>query len=484
MSEQISNSIWRSLVSVLLVGAITWFCFSVVSVNSTTVALVYLLAVMSVAARWGLFVSTLTAVVAMFGFNYYFLPPIRTFTIADPQNWVALLAFLATAILASNLSNRASRRAREAIQRQQEMERLYELSRALLLTGTDHTIASQVAHHVAQVFGCAGAVFYDRASGNLYRAGAADVPVPETKMRDSAMQGTEFQDAPTGAVTLPVSLGGHGIGSLTMVGGTVSEAAMHAIANLVAIALEKEQAQAVANVAEAARHNEELKSTLLDAVAHEFKTPLTSIKAATTAMLSSNSQTTAQHELLTVIDEEADRLSSMVTEAIQMARIEAGKLHIDKKPVMIEKLIDEIIEQSKTALDGRAVSVQVAPGVPEAEADPDLVHLVLRQLLSNAVKYSPPGSPITFRAESQNGNIVVSVLDRGCGIPEADQTHIFDKFYRAREVRTQIPGTGMGLTIARRIVEAHGGKIWVQSRPRQGAEFFFSLPAAKQAVAS
>lgn len=419
----------------------------------------------------------------MLCFNYFFLPPVRTFTISDPQNWVALFAFLATAIIASQLSNRASRRAAEAIHRQQEMERLYELSRALLLSGADQPVATQVAQHVARVFGCRGTVFYDRASAQLYRAGAVDVPVPDSKLRDSAMQGTEFQDFETGVTTLPVSLGGHGIGSLTMMGGTISEAAMHAIANLVAIALEKEQAQAAANLAEAARNNEELKSTLLDAVAHEFKTPLTSIKAATTAMLSSNSQTASQHELLTVIDEETNRLADMVTEAIQMARIEAGKLSIDKKPVRVEQLVHEILEQSRTALDGRAVAVQVAPGLPPADADPDLVHLVLRQLLSNAVKYSPPGSAITFHLEVKQAEIAVGIADHGCGIPEAEQQHIFDKFYRARNVRTQIPGTGMGLTIARRIVEAHGGTMWVHSQPRQGAEFFFSLPLAREAVA-
>ncbi len=474
---------WRSALAVLLVGAITWVCFSLVLVNATTAALAYLLAVLAVAARWGLFVSTVTSIVAMCCFNYFFLPPIRTFTISDPQNWVALFAFLATAIVASQLSNRASKRAGEAIQRQQEMERLYELSRALLLSATDQPMATQVAHHVARVFGCQGAVFYDRASGSRYGAGPLDIPVPDGKMRDSALQGTEFQDPDSGATTLPVSLGGHGIGSLTIMGGTVSEAAMHAIANLVAIALEKEQAHAAANLAEAARHNEELKSTLLDAVAHEFKTPLTSIKVATSSMLSSGSQSTAQRELLTVIDEETDRLSDMVTEAIQMARIEAGKLRIDKKPVRVEKLIQEIIEQSKTALDGRAVVVKVDPGTPLAEADPDMVHLVLRQLLSNAVKYSPPGSAITFQVQTHDGEVAVGVADQGCGIPEAEQEHIFDKFYRARNVRTQIPGTGMGLTIARKIVEAHGGSMWVRSQLRQGSEFFFSLPAAREAVA-
>jgi two-component system sensor histidine kinase KdpD len=200
-------------------------------------------------------------------------------------------------------------------------------------------------------------------------------------------------------------------------------------------------------------------------------------------MLSGNSQSTAQRELLTVIDEETDRLSDMVTEAIQMARLEAGKLRIDKKSVTLETLIREIIEQSKTALDGRTVAVNVDADLPPADADPDMVHLVLRQLLSNAVKYSPPGSAITFRVQARDGEIAVGIADQGCGIPEVEQEHIFDKFYRARNVRAQIPGTGMGLTIARKIVEAHGGTMWVRSRPKQGSEFFFSLPAVREAVA-
>jgi signal transduction histidine kinase len=150
---------------------------------------------------------------------------------------------------------------------------------------------------------------------------------------------------------------------------------------------------------------------------------------------------------------------------------------------VVETLVKEIVEQSKTALDGRAVDVQVEPDLPLADADPDMVHLVLRQLLSNAVKYSPPGSPVTFRVERRQGEIAVSVTDHGCGIPESEQARVFDKFYRARNVRSQIPGTGMGLTIARKIVEAHGGTIWVQSHPKQGSPFFFSLPVASQVVA-
>jgi two-component system sensor histidine kinase KdpD len=247
--------------------------------------------------------------------------------------------------------------------------------------------------------------------------------------------------------------------------------------------LEKERAQAAANRSEAARHNEELKSTLLDAVAHEFKTPLTSIKAATTAMLSTDSKDPSQQELLTVINEETDHLSEMVTEAIQMARIEAGKLRIDKKPVVMADLIASLLSQAKPSLEERSVQVEIAPGVPPANADPDLVHLVLRQLLSNALKYSSPDSPLVFRVEAANDEVIVSVIDHGCGIPEYDQSHIFDKFYRARDVRGRVPGTGMGLAIAREIVQAHSGRIWVHSRPRQGSEFAFTLPVFHEAEA-
>jgi two-component system sensor histidine kinase KdpD len=476
------ETFWRLPTAALIPIAITWLCFQLLHVNSTTVALAYLLAILVVAARWGLAVSAPMSLLSMVFFNYYFLPPIRTFTISDPQNWVALFAFLGAAIVASQLSDSASRKAREAIHRQQEMERLYELSRALILGPGDHPVGAQVAEQVARIFACQAVAFYDRSNGQVLRAGPGDMPLADIKLQDAALQGTEFQDPATQTTVLPVTLGGHALGSLAATGGSISETGLHAIANLTAIAIEKDHAQAAANRAEAERHNEQLKSTLLDAVAHEFKTPLTSIKAATSAMLDGHSHNESTRELLTVIDEEADRLSELVTEAIQMARIEAGKLRVEKRPLNLPELIEGTIEQSRSLLAERKVEWTGRTALPAVEADPELIHLVLRQILNNALKYSPAGSPLTIEASPGEDGVRVTISDRGCGIPQYEQEHIFDKFYRAGNVRSKVPGTGMGLSIARQIVLAHGGRIWVESRAGGGSSFSFSLPLAEVTV--
>jgi len=447
-------------------------------VNSTTVALTFLLAVLGVAAQWGLVEALIAAFVGALSFNFYFLPPVGTLTIGDPENWVALLAFLVTAIVASQLSTSARKRAVEALDRQHEMERLYEFSRMLMLADAHKSLAGEVPSRVVQALGADAAAFFDRDSGRVFRAGASEALVPDSKLKDIALQGTVVYDAEARSFLMPVSLGGHVRGSLAIVGGSVSETAAHALANLVAITLEREAARESAALAEAAQESEKLKSTLLDALAHEFKTPLTSIKAAATALLSESPQSNSHRELLTVVEEESDRLSDLVTEAIQMARIEAGKLQLHRQPVSAATVVDSALRKFKDRAQDRRVTVQIDTSMPPVEADEELISLVLQQLVDNALKYSPPDSPLTISAREEDGSIVISVADQGPGVPEHEQARIFDKFYRGDLNRQSIAGTGMGLTIAREIVKAHGGRIWLHSRPGQGATFSFSLPLA------
>jgi two-component system sensor histidine kinase KdpD len=181
-------------------------------------------------------------------------------------------------------------------------------------------------------------------------------------------------------------------------------------------------------------------------------------------------------ELLTIINEEADRLNRIAAEVIEMARIDARKLHLEKQPVAPAELIAAALDEFAGALKGRAVTVNVAPGLPDAEADPELAGQVVKQLIENALKYSPEGSPLTVSAQLQGGKIAIGVADRGPGIEDNERLLIFDKFYRGRQHRFDTEGTGMGLAIARGIVEAHGEKIWVESEPGQGSAFYFSLP--------
>jgi two-component system, OmpR family, sensor histidine kinase KdpD len=462
---------------IAIIAAITWVGYGLLPVNETTAGFAYLLAILFIAARWGLVESITASITAVLEYNFFFLPPIGKFTIADPQNWVALFAFLATAITASHFSRKAKMRAMEATDRQKEMETLYAFSRSILLIHPSQPVAKQLAMQIAQTFSASAIALYDRESDQTFHSGPEDFRDPDDRLRKAAVQGTFFRDEAARSVITSVRLGAQPIGSLGLRGLDLSDSALQGLANLVAIGLERNRAQASASRAEAARQSDELKSTLLDALAHEFKTPLTSIKAASTALLSSDGLEPAQRrELLSVVDEEADRLSILVTEAIQMARIEAGRVHLRRDHQDVPALIESVLEKLKPRTEERAIQVRISSPIPPIWVDRELIEVALRQLIDNALKYSPPDTPVRVAAEAESGRVIVSVADSGPGIPEAEQTRIFEKFYRADAAR-HVPGAGLGLVIAREIIHANGGEIWVESKPGEGSIFRFSVPA-------
>src|ERR1019366_8069558 len=318
---------------------------------------------------------------------------------------------------------------------------------------------------------------YYRPSDEIFRSGAESKPVSDHDLRVAAELDDVSIDPQRLLATAPVRLGGRPLGSMALLGPLPSEQSVRAIMHLMAITIEKARALEDAGHAEAARHSEVLKSALLDSLAHDIKTPLTPIKAAVTALLGASAP--ADRELLTIIDEEADRLNHLAAEVIAMARIEAGKLHLEKRPVSAAELISAALLELAAALKGRPIALGVPEGLPPAEADPEFIAQVLKQIVENALKYSPEGSPITLSAGVEGERIVIGVGDRGPGIEENERTRVFDKFFRGRRHRFETKGTGMGLAIAKGIVEAHGERIWVESEPGQGSVFYFSLPASK-----
>ncbi len=458
-----------------IIAGVTLFYSYLVRVNSTTVALTLLMGVLGIATKWGLAEAVTASIAAMLGFNFFFLPPVGTLTIEDPQNWVALAAFLVTAVVASQLSASARKRAKEAVQRQAEMERLYTLSRAMMLADVRPDAAQKVAQLITEIFGAPGVALYDRRADKVHRAGAVDMDVAAGKLRDVAIQDTHVVDSAAAAFILPIRLGGQPLGSLALSGITVSDTALQSVANLVAIALERAHNLEAASRAEAARQSEELKSMLLDAVAHDFKTPLTSIKASATAVLSDAGLNPSQRELLTVIDEETDRLNAMITEAIQVARVEAGSVQLNRASNQIARLIAQALSRLRPALEGRPLEMQIPADLPTVVVDPDLISIALAHLLDNAVKYSPPGTAITVAARQDGDTVMVSVSDHGPGIAPGEQSRVFERFHRGSS-GGQVPGTGMGLSIAGEIVKVHGGRLWVENLREGGACFSFSVP--------
>ncbi|HKX29020.1 MAG TPA: DUF4118 domain-containing protein, partial [Blastocatellia bacterium] len=346
--------------------------------SPTTTALALLLVVLLTATRWGSGPALMAALLGVACFNFFFLPPIHTFTISDPQNWVALAAFLITAVTAGELSARARRRAEEAEAGRREIERLY----------------------------------------------------------------LEYQ--------------------------SVSE---------------------LAKQAEILAQSEQLKSALLDAVTHDLRTPLTSIKASVTTLLAEHDleqmvrlDPEGRHELLAVINEETDRLTRFVENMVELARLEAGALQLRRRWASIEEIVGMALERARALTADHRLELVLGRELPAACVEARLIAEVLYSLIDNATKYSPPGTEIRVLAESTAGELIqISVEDRGPGIAPELRELVFDKFYRATEGGAaslgRPKGLGMGLSIARGIVLAHGGRIWIEGVPEGGGtRVAFTIP--------
>ena len=276
---------------------------------------------------------------------------------------------------------------------------------------------------------------------------------------------------------IPVRLGVRPIGSLGISGAQLSRQSVEAVGTLVAIAIERARAVEQLGQTEAERQGERLKSALLDSITHDFRTPLTSMKASVTSLLtSSNSDSAQSWELLTIIDEECDRLNHLVEEAGEMAKLEAGELVLDLAPTPVEEIIKAALAHCKSALAGRQVDVRLSSNLPTVRADRERAKEALVQLIDNANLYSPTDRPITITAELTGDTVTTSVADHGPGIDDFEQTMIFDKFYRGKDQRYLVRGTGMGLPIAKAIIAALQGNMSVTSQLGHGSVFSFTLP--------
>ena len=444
-------------------------------VNPTAIALVFLIAVLFASAYWGLRYAVVLSIVATACFNFFFLPPLYTFTIADPQNWVALVAFLVTALVAGNLSERARREAEDAKRRRHEVERLYALSQQLLTTENLVSLLNALPNIITDTFSVSGAALFVTDRAAVYRSGPG-VEFDEETLHTVAARGElVMQEEKPSYVSLRVGV--KTVGALAVAGGNLSRESLEAVGSLAGLAIERARAVEQVTLHRAAQESDRLRTALLDSVTHEFRTPLTGIKASVSSLLTTPSLTDDERtELLTVIDEESDRLNRLVGEASEMAQLDSGMVKLDLQPHDIADAIDSALDATRHLLQKHKVEVNIAQGLPTVAMDVERIREVITHLLENAAKYSPAGTTITVTAERRAGGIVVSVADNGPGIDGFEQPLIFEKFYRGRNQQYAAHGTGMGLAIAKVIVEAHGGTIGVVSQLGSGSVFSFTLP--------
>ena len=467
----------------------------------TNVALVFLTAILIGAVLQGLGPSLFACFVAMLAYNFFFLPPLYTFTIADPENVVALFFFAVVAVIASNLAARVRGQALSARLRARQTDDLYQFSRKLAVAVTLDDLLWATAHQIALMLKVRVVLLLPHADTVVVRAGFP----PEDMLDEADLAAAKWSwqkkhPAGRGSDTLP---GGKwlfqplrtGRGPLGVVGITRDEpgrlltpdqqSLLDALADQAALAIERVNLARDLHVARLEVETDRLRSALLTSISHDLRTPLASILGSATSLRSQNAVLDAatKESLLGTIIEESDRLNRFIGNLLDMTRLESGALKPRTSLNELSDVIGTVLQRASSILAEHRIEVDLPAGLPLLSLDMVLFEQVLFNLLDNAAKHAPAGSLITLRAEHDGETVTLRILDEGEGLPASDTERIFEKFYRSGGADRRRAGTGLGLAICRGFVEAMDGTIVAANRTdRRGAMFIITLPVPVNAL--
>jgi two-component system sensor histidine kinase KdpD len=443
-------------------------------IHAQIMGFVYLLVVVTVGVLCGFWPASLTSLVAVACLDYYFTPPIFTFNITDPQDWVALGAFEATALIISRLSTKELRNAKEAALHREEMKKLYELSRCSLLLDLRNAPGSQLVVLIHRIFGASAVAIFDRNLGRQDRMGDWEVS-EENLAKECYLRDAAPPDSPMQASQRVLRTGVESIGAL-VIRGSLSPLVIDGLASLTAIAMDRHQSFENEDRAEKARQGEQLRTTVLDALAHEFKTPLTAIQTASGGLLELGGLGTSQSDLASLIEREAVRLNDLCTRLLRTAKLETREVGLQFGNVNVQELILEVLAARTVEEEESRVKVAMIDTALAIRGDRALLAMILTQYIDNAKKYSGPGTEIEIAAQENRTEVLISVHNIGSTIRIEDRERIFDRFYRAPDSKDTVAGTGIGLSVVKNAAEAHHGHVWVISDEKEGTTFFLSVP--------
>ena len=477
---KLSDDLRKLALGLFALGLLAMVFTLFISSNAATVAMSFLIVVLLVAATSRLWVAVTTSLAAVLAFNFFFLPPVGTLTIADPQNWIALFALLAVSLVASNLSAVARARTEEAEARRDALGRLFDLSRDILLITDSHEANVSLAGFIARRFDLdyAAICVPHRGEWLVFEAGPQRVTPGPRELSDAfqrAGDGRHIMGSPP-VRFVPLRLGARLIGLLAVAGLPIEPATFDAVAGLAAIAIERAQFLDDRKAADLARQGEALKSALLASLGHDLRTPLTAIRVAASNLQASWPDQQQRREQSDLILMEVDRLTRLFQNILEMARIDAGAVTEDMRWVSPSEIVEAARSSVEHALRGHAVELS---GESEqlVRLDPRLTAAALSHLLENAAQYSPPGSAIAVHTAVAGQGLTIAVRDHGPGIPGPDLPRVFERFHRGANAKDRRSGTGMGLAIAKGVLAVERGHIAAENCPDGGARFTIVVPA-------
>jgi two-component system sensor histidine kinase KdpD len=463
-------------------------------------ALLYLLPVLISAVLWGRGPSLFASLLGVLAFDFFFIPPFLSFTVQDVRYLFSFAVFLLVAFVTGTLATKLRDQAESARQREKRTAALYELSRQIGAETDLQRVLQTVVKTVAEAVDAGATICMLDPVTNLLTdiASAPPLSAPfDDKEQAVAHWVLEHgQRAGKGTDTLsgaehlfvPITINENNIGVLALrpktEGWVVSSGQrqlLEAFANLMAVAITRIELAKEAERAQWLTESEKLHAALLNSVSHDLRTPLASITGAVTSLLSEESvyQPETREILLQTIKEEAQRMNHFVANLLDMVRLEGGLLKLNKEWCDIQDIVGVALRQLKDVLQGHPLRVTMPSNPPLVKADCGLIEHVMINLLENAAKYSPPNREISIAAHYSDEALLVTVNDHSPSIPKAERENVFKKFYRLHYSK-DVSGTGLGLSICKGIVEAHGGKIWVDPSAEYGNRFTFSLPASEQ----
>jgi two-component system sensor histidine kinase KdpD len=450
-------------------------CYGFVSQsNLLTIALLYLLVVVATASLFGFKQATYTSIVAVLLLDYYFEPPLFSFAVESPSMFVALVTFELTALVIGRLQGREMRVAREAASQREGMEQLYELSRSSLLLDLRQPPGPQLAVLIHRIFALRAVALFDTNLGRQDRMGDWNTD-EENLAKDCFLRDDSHDDSSTQTWQRVLRAGPGPVGALVL-RGKLSPLVVDALASLAAIAIDRYQWFEKEERAETAKKSEQLRGAVMDALAHEFKTPLTAVQTASSGLLELGGLTEPQCNLVTLIDGEAVRLNKLCTRLLKAAKLEAQQVGLDTAEVNVLELVSAVLAGHSAEPERNKVEVAVEDPSLTVRADRGLLEMILTQYIDNAKKYSTAGTPIEVAARASHSEVLISVHNFGPTIRIEDRDRIFERFYRSPVLKDSVPGTGIGLSVVRKAAEAHRGHVWVISDDQSGTTFSLSLP--------
>jgi two-component system sensor histidine kinase KdpD len=421
---------------------------------------------------YGFWQASLASLLAVACLDFFFTDPVFHFTITDPQDWVALGVFEGIAI--SRLSAKENRSAREAAFHRAGMEQLYELSRNSLLMDLRQSPGPQLVVLLQRIFSADAVALFDLNLGRQDRAGEwgedeADIA------RECYLKEVSRDDPQTETWRRILGAGMGPVGAL-VIRGKLSPLIVDALASLAAIAMDRHQSFEKEERAENASKSEQLRAAVMDALAHEFKTPLTAVQTASSGLIELGGLSASQRDLILLIDGEATRMNKLCTRLLLTAKLEPGQVGLQKDEVNVQGLILEVMANLHDEAGRARVQAATEDASLTVPVDRALLVMILEQYVDNALKYSEPNTLIEIAVRRSRTEVLISVHNFGSTIRIEDRERAFERFYRAADLKDSVPGTGIGLSVVRKAAEAHHGHVWVISDETEGTTFFLSLP--------